>query len=110
MGFAQTQTSCELETIAKPWELLLKRFSLSTSTRLNSALARGSTCFVELLLLNCLFKNSTFDAFFVQIQDPLADSLQLKSTRFSRSAKGSNLSQKFGCPMKWELGWVVFFN
>ena len=71
VGFAPTQTSCELEAIAKPLGSLLKRFSLSTSARLNSALARGSTCFVELLLLNFLFKNSTFEAFFVQIQDPL---------------------------------------
>ena len=44
------QTSCELETVAKPWELLLKRFSRSTSVRLNSALLARSTCFVELLL------------------------------------------------------------
>ena len=40
MGFALTQTSCELETIAKPLGLPLKRFSLSTSARLDSALAR----------------------------------------------------------------------
>ena len=37
---------------------------------------------------------SAFEAFFAQIQDLVADSLRLKSTRFRRPATGSNLSPK----------------
>ena len=54
------QISCELETIAKPWELLLKRFSPSTSARLNSALLAR----LNLLRQTLAMKLSTQELYF----------------------------------------------
>ena len=104
MGFAPTHTSCEVETIAKPWEFL-KRFSPTTSARLNSALLARLNLLRRTLAMKLSIQKLCLRSFFVQIQDLVADSLRLKSTRFSCSATGSNLSPKIWLPN--EMGaWV----
>ena len=87
--FAPERARCELEAVAKPLgsEMLL------------------STFFIELLLSNFLFKNFVFEAFFAQIRDPVDNSLRLRNAPLLPQRL---CCERFGCPMKWELGWVVF--
>ena len=42
-----------------------------------------STFFIELLLSNFLFKNFVFEAFFMQIRDPVENSLRLRNAPLS---------------------------
>ena len=57
-------TSCELETIAKPWDLLLKRFSPSTSARLNSALLARLNLLRRTLAVKLSIQKLYFRSFF----------------------------------------------